>query len=80
MANEPPPPPEEEGRSESAELPEEARERPLFLHPQWMVGVVLVFAVVAIIAGFENPVWWLIGAPCILTLVVWLWVRLFHPR
>jgi hypothetical protein len=51
-------------------------ERPLFPHPQWMVGVVLIFAVVAILAGLRNPVWWLIGSPCILVLVVWIYVRI----
>jgi hypothetical protein len=54
----------------------ETPERPLFQHPQWMVGVVLIFAVLAIVAGMENPVWWLIGSPCILVLAVYLWVRL----
>jgi len=42
-----------------------------------MLGVVLVFAVAAIVAGLGNPVWFLIGAPCILVLAVWLWVRLW---
>jgi hypothetical protein len=51
-------------------------ERPLFRHPRWMIGVVLVFGVVAIVAGLENPVWWLVGFPCILTLFVWIWVRM----
>jgi hypothetical protein len=45
-----------------------------------MVGVVLVFAVVAIVAGLDNPVWWIIGAPCILVLFVYLWVRLKGTR
>lgn len=57
-----------------------ADERPLFQHPQWMVGVVLVFSIVAILAGFSNPVWWIIGAPCILVLIVYVWVRLVGPR
>jgi hypothetical protein len=54
----------------------EPEERPVFPHPQWSVGVVLVFAVVAILAGLRNPVWWLIGSPCILVLVVWIYVRI----
>jgi hypothetical protein len=54
-------------------------ERPVFLHPQWMLGVVLVFSIVAIVAGLSNPVWWIIGAPCILVLVVWIVVRLIGP-
>jgi hypothetical protein len=55
------------------EEPEE--QRPLFPHPQWSVGVVLIFAVVAVVAGLSNPVWLLIGSPFILTLAVYLWVR-----
>jgi hypothetical protein len=58
---------------------EQEPQRPLFMHPQWMVGVVLVFSVVAIVAGFDNPVWWIIGAPCILVLVVYVVVRLIGP-
>jgi len=51
-------------------------ERPVFQHPQWMLGVVLIFALVAIVAGLRNPVWWLIGSPCILVLAVWVYVRI----
>ena len=54
---------------------DEPNERPLFQHPEWMVGVVLIFAVVAVIAGLDNPVWWLIGSPCILVLAIYTWVR-----
>ena len=50
-------------------------ERPLFPHPRWTVGVVLVFAVAAIVAGLNDPVWLLIGFPCILVLIVYVWVR-----
>jgi hypothetical protein len=54
----------------------EAPERPVFAHQPWMVGVVLVFAVVAILAGLVNPVWFLVGAPCILVLAVYIYVRI----
>ncbi len=40
-----------------------------------MVGVVLIFAVVAAIAGLDNPVWLLIGSPFILVLAIYAWVR-----
>ena len=50
-------------------------ERPLFQHPEWMVGVVLIFAVVAVIAGLDKPVWLLIGSPFILVLAIYAWVR-----
>ena len=53
----------------------EPEERPVFSHPQWMVGIVLILGVAAIFAGLSNPIWFLIGLPCILTLVVWVWVR-----
>lgn len=64
----------------SSGYPEEAWEgagRPLFLHPPWTVGVVLVFAVVALLLGLGgHPVWLLIGSPFILVLAVWLWARI----
>ena len=59
--------------------PEEAWEgagRPLFLHPPWTVGVVLVFAVVTLLIGLGgHPVWLLIGSPFILVLALWVWAR-----
>jgi len=51
-------------------------QRPLFPHPQWSVGVVLIFAVVAVVAGLSNPVWLLIGSPFILALAISLWIRI----
>jgi hypothetical protein len=71
-----PPGPEDKGAPDRRDASTEPAERPLFQHPQWMLGVVLVFAVVAIIAGLDNPVWLLIGSPCILVLLVWIWVKL----
>jgi hypothetical protein len=53
----------------------EPNERPLFQHPDWMVGVVLIFAVAAVIAGLSNPIWWLIGSPLILVFVLYAWIR-----
>jgi hypothetical protein len=50
-------------------------ERPMFQHPDWMVGVVLILAVCAVFAGLDNPVWLLIGSPFILVLAVYAWVR-----
>ena len=54
--------------------------RPVFPHPQWMVGVVLILGIAAIFAGLNNPVWFVIGFPCILVLGVWVWVRIAGPR
>lgn len=51
-------------------------DRPLFQHQPWMTGIVLVFAAAAIVAGLTNPVWWLIGSPFILALVLYIGVRL----
>jgi hypothetical protein len=56
-------------------LEDEPNGRPLFQHPDWMVGVVLIFAVAAVIAGLSNPIWWLIGSPVILVFVLYTWVR-----
>jgi type VI protein secretion system component VasF len=55
---------------------ENSNERPLFSHPDWMVGIVLIFAVLAILAGFSDPVWFLLGLPCILALVLYIWARI----
>ena len=70
MSNEPP----ERGQENGP-----APEPPVFRHPQWMVGVVLVFAVAAIVAGVNDPVWCIIGTPCIIVLCVYVWVRLKGP-
>jgi hypothetical protein len=61
--------------SDHPEIPLES-ERPLFQHQPWMAGIVLVFAAAAIVAGLTNPVWWLIGSPFILALVLYIGVRL----
>jgi hypothetical protein len=53
-----------------------AEDRPLFPHPPWMVGIVLVFAVLAILAGLSDPIWLLLGLPCILVLVLFIYVRI----
>jgi hypothetical protein len=60
--------------------PPEPEEPRTFQHQPWMVGVVFVFAFAAIVAGLANPVWWLIGSPLILALVLYLGVRLFSRR
>jgi hypothetical protein len=48
----------------------------MFAHRPWMVGLVLVFAVLAIIAGFSDPIWFFVGAPFILVLVLYICVRI----
>jgi hypothetical protein len=48
---------------------------PVFAHQPWMVGIVLVFAVFAIIAGLRDAIWFFLGAPFILVLVLYLYVR-----
>ena len=63
-----------EDSNDREEAPE-PNERPLFQHPDWMVGVVLIFAVAAVIAGLSNPIWWLIGSPLILVFALYTWVR-----
>jgi hypothetical protein len=56
-------------------MTEEPETKPAFPHPPWLVGVVLIFGMAALWAGFYNPTWWLIGLPCILTLFVYIFVR-----
>jgi len=65
----------EGGGPDPDELPPELDQPRLFQHQPWMVGVVLVFAVAAVVAGVSNPVWWRIGSPLILVLVLYLGVR-----
>jgi hypothetical protein len=54
----------------------DANERPLFPHPPWTVGIVLIVAVLAILAGFSDPIWFLLGLPCILVLALFIYVRI----
>ena len=52
-----------------------------FPHPEWAVGVVLIIAVVMLLLGvLGHPLWFLIGSPFILTLFVWLGVRITQRR
>jgi hypothetical protein len=51
-------------------------ERPLFPHPEWMVGIVLIFAILSILGGLSDPIWFLLGLPCILVLVLYIWARI----
>ena len=56
-------------------------ERPIFHHPDWTVGLVLVFAAISLLFGvLVRPIFLLIGSPFILILALWLFVRLFGPR
>jgi hypothetical protein len=64
---------------ENSGVPEDRRdanERPLFPHPPWMVGIVLVIAVLALIAGLSDPIWLLLGLPCILVLMLFIYARI----
>jgi hypothetical protein len=63
------------GSSNDADRELDANERPIFAHRPWMVGLVLVFAVLSIIAGFSDPIWLFLGAPCILVLLLYIYVR-----
>lgn len=73
-------PQDNEQEPPGAAPPNANEERPVFRHPQWMVGVVLIFAVIALVAGVEKPVFLLIGFPCILVLVIYVWVRFVRLR
>lgn len=68
----------EEPREPPEEIPEV---RPTFQHPQWMLGIVLIFALITLYAGIlGDPVWLLIGSPFIVTLAIYLWARFFNRR
>ena len=52
-------------------------ERPLFQHPPWMVGITLILGVVSLVVGLTvDPFWLVMGSPAILTLVVYIGVRI----
>jgi hypothetical protein len=57
-----------------------AEQRPMFPHPPWTVGVVLIVAVWSILAGIADPIWFLVGAPFILVLVLFIYVRITKRR
>ncbi len=52
-------------------------ERPVFLHPPWMVGIMLILGVLSLVVGLTiDPFWLVMGSPAILTLVVYIGVRI----
>lgn len=55
---------------------QDANERPPFPHPPWMVGVILILAVLVLFAGLADPIWFLIGSPCLLALVIYIYVKI----
>ena len=56
-------------------------ERPLFQHPPWMVGIMLILGVLSLIIGLTaDPFWLVMGSPAILTLVVYIGVRVAIMR
>lgn len=49
---------------------------PLFPHPPWTVGLVLLFGAVFLLLGLlGNRLWLLGGSPFIIVLLLWLLVR-----
>jgi hypothetical protein len=65
-----------ENSDDESDIKPEATERPIFNHPPWMLGIVLILAVMAILAGLAEPIWFLLGLPCILVLALYLYVRI----
>ena len=56
-------------------------ERPLFQHPPWMVGIMLILGVLSLVIGLTvDPFWLAMGSPAILTLVVYIGVRIAVGR
>ena len=52
-------------------------ERPLFHHPPWMVGIMLILGVLSLLVGLlVDPFWLVMGSPAILTLLVYIGVRI----
>ena len=56
-------------------------ERPLFQHPPWMVGIMLILGMGSLVVGLTvDPFWLVMGSPAILTLVVYIGVRIALRR
>ena len=56
-------------------------QRPLFQHPPWMVGIVLILGVLSLVVGLAvDPFWLVMGSPAILTLVVYVGVSIAIRR
>ena len=56
-------------------------ERTLFQHPPWMVGIMLILGVLSLVIGLTvDPFWLVMGSPAILTLVVYIGVRIVIRR
>ena len=52
-------------------------QRPLFQHPPWMVGIMLILGVLSLLVGLlVDPFWLVMGSPAILTLFVYIGVRI----
>ncbi len=52
-------------------------QRPLFKHPPWMVGIMLILGAMSLFVGLTlDPFWLVMGAPAILTLFVYIGVRI----
>ena len=52
-------------------------ERPLFQHPPWMVGIMLILGALSLVVGLTvDPFWLVMGSPAILTLLVYIGVRI----
>jgi hypothetical protein len=51
-------------------------QRPLFQHPPWMVGIMLILGVMSLLVGLTiDPFRLVMGSPAILTLIVYIGVR-----
>ena len=49
----------------------------MFLHPPWMVGIMLILGVLSLAVGLTiDPFWLVMGSPAILTLAVYVGVRI----
>ena len=56
-------------------------ERPMFQHPSWMVGIMLILGAVSLLVGLTlDPFWLVMGSPAILTLLVFVGVRVVLLR
>jgi len=51
--------------------------RPTFQHPPWMLGIMLILGLLSLVVGLTlDPFWLVMGSPAILTLLVFVGVRI----
>ncbi len=69
--------PDDQGADDGYEEREGDTTSSPFPHPPWTIGLVLVGGVITLMFGvLVNPIWLGVGAPFLIALALWLYVKL----